>query len=172
MALLAGTACLFWATPSESASVISGSVERIEVREIKFNPPSGQVTLRWNSEVGKLYAIEESTNSGTGWVQSTTDVPGARDETSMTFLPHPTHAAARAMLFRVREVGSAVVEDEATEPEENLVKEGAGDNRGSWHRLIANAVSRARSASQQIAEFEAKPAPPQFVAVQSHEPDV
>ena len=75
----------------------------IQLRKIEVDSGSGQVTLRWTSQEGKTYTIEETSNPEFGWQASARNVSGDPRLTTWSVLPQPANYGAQAMLFRVRE---------------------------------------------------------------------
>ena len=87
----------------QNASQQNYSAE-IALRGVEYDPASGLVTLRWQSQAGKPYAIEETSNPELGWRQSVSEISGLSGETTLTVLPQAHAHGAKTMLFRIREL--------------------------------------------------------------------
>ena len=101
--MMAGALTIFAATAGDFALSKAPS-ESVDLRGIAFDPNSGLVTLRWRSQLGKTYTIEETTNPELGWEQNVRGISGISGETTLTVLPRAASYGAKNMLFRIREL--------------------------------------------------------------------
>lgn len=88
----------------DAGNLTNPDSEVIQMHKIEVDPANGLVTLRWNSQIGSTYAIEETTNPKFGWQESVRNVSGGPLETSFTILPQRSNYRAKMTLFRVRKM--------------------------------------------------------------------
>lgn len=87
-----------------AGTVTNPNAEVIEIRKIEVDPLTGLVTLRWSSQAGSTYAIEETANPKFGWQERVNKVSGDPLETTFSLLPQASNYGAKTMLFRVRKM--------------------------------------------------------------------
>ena len=95
----------------DAGNLTNPDSEVIQMHKIEVDPANGLVTLRWSSQIGSTYAIEETSNPKFGWQESVRNVSGGPLETSFTILPQRSKYGAKMTLFRVRKMEESVDEE-------------------------------------------------------------
>ena len=112
----AGALTLSGAFAGDLSNVVGEPGPEIDLREISRDDRSGLVTLRWSSQEGHLYLIEESPDPEQVWETNGDPVTGQKEETTWTVEPLPGNALAKALLYRVRPAAAGEVEAHTNGP--------------------------------------------------------